>query len=50
MTGDGRADKKQMEMMLSRTLNIDLSGVPDDAVDALGLALFGAVTREKIIA
>ncbi|HLC75972.1 MAG TPA: crossover junction endodeoxyribonuclease RuvC [Candidatus Peribacterales bacterium] len=50
VTGDGRADKKQMEMMLSRTLNIDLSGVPDDAVDALGLALFGAVTREKIIA
>lgn len=47
VTGDGRADKKQMAMMVARTLKIDLKGVPDDAVDALGLSLFGALTHKN---
>ncbi len=41
IAGDGRADKRQMKDMVERTLKIDLSGVRDDAVDALGLALYG---------
>ena len=45
VTGDGRADKKQMADMVSRTLKIDLTGVSDDAVDALALSLYGACTR-----
>jgi len=48
VTGDGRADKKQMAMMVSRTLKIDLKGVPDDAVDALGLSIFGAFTYPSL--
>src|SRR3989344_2290530 len=42
VTGDGRADKKQMQDMVERTFKIDLRGVSDDAVDALGLAMYGA--------
>ena len=49
VTGDGRADKKQMEDMVARTLKIDLKGVSDDAVDALGLAIYGATSMRNII-
>jgi len=48
VTGDGRADKKQMEDMVSRTLKLDLTGVSDDAVDALGLCIFGAASLSRL--
>ena len=49
ITGDGQADKKQMQTMLARMLRLELEGVPDDAVDALGLAVFGAVYEERLV-
>lgn len=45
VTGDGGADKLQMKAMLERTLGMDLTGVRDDAVDALGLALYGITAK-----
>jgi len=45
ITGDGKADKRQMQDMLQITFKTDLSGVPDDAVDALGLALYGKTAK-----
>jgi len=38
VTGTGAADKKQMQLMVSRLLNLD-SAPPTDAADALALAL-----------
>jgi crossover junction endodeoxyribonuclease RuvC len=38
VTGDGAADKRQMQQMIGRLLNIDPPS-PPDAADALGLAL-----------
>lgn len=48
VTGDGRADKKQMQDMVGRTLKIDLTGVSDDAADALGLCIFGVASLSRI--
>lgn len=48
VTGDGRADKKQMQDMVGRTLKIDLTGVSDDAIDALGLCIFGATSLSRL--
>lgn len=48
VTGDGRADKVQMKLMLERALNLDFSGVRDDAIDALGLALYGISMRSAL--
>ncbi len=42
ITGDGQADKKQMQEMVKRILNLTELPEPADAADALGLALFGA--------
>ncbi len=42
IAGDGRADKKQMQAMVMRHLKLTELPQPDDAADALGLALFGA--------
>lgn len=44
ITGDGRADKKQMQEMIKRILKLDEIPTPDDAADALCLAVFGALT------
>lgn len=46
VTGDGRADKRQIRDMLQLRLKIDLEGVSDDAVDALGLALYGTLVSD----
>ena len=43
ITGDGGADKRQMQDMLTRTLGLSSIPSPDDAADALALALFGAL-------
>lgn len=39
VTGNGAADKRQMQRMISRLLSIDPPPSPPDAADALGLAL-----------
>ncbi len=42
ITGDGQADKKQMQAMVKRILKLDTLPTPADAADALALALYGA--------
>jgi crossover junction endodeoxyribonuclease RuvC len=39
VTGDGAADKKQMQRMVGLLLGIDPAPAPADAADALGLAM-----------
>jgi len=39
ITGSGRADKKQMQEMIRRLLNLDEIPRPDDAADGLSIAL-----------
>lgn len=39
VTGYGRADKKQMQEMIKRLLKLDVLPRPDDAADALAIAL-----------
>lgn len=45
ITGDGGADKLQVQTMLLRLLNLTEIPKPDDAADALALALYGVYTR-----
>lgn len=42
MTGHGRADKKQIQEMVKMALKLRQIPKPDDAADALGIALTGA--------
>jgi crossover junction endodeoxyribonuclease RuvC len=44
ITGDGKADKKQMQSMVQRILKLETAPEPADAADALALALYGAYT------
>lgn len=44
IAGDGRADKKQIQAMVQRTLKLKEVPTPADAADALALALYGAFT------
>jgi crossover junction endodeoxyribonuclease RuvC len=39
ITGSGRADKRQMQEMIKRLLRLDEIPAPDDAADALSIAL-----------
>lgn len=39
VTGYGRADKKQIQIMVKALLNLDLIPKPDDAADALAIAI-----------
>lgn len=45
ITGDGGADKKQMQTMLMHMLKLKQIPKPDDAADALALAVFGALQQ-----
>ncbi|MCF7844542.1 MAG: crossover junction endodeoxyribonuclease RuvC [Kiritimatiellales bacterium] len=45
ITGDGKADKLQVQQMVMRELHLDEIPKPDDAADALALALFGAFQK-----
>lgn len=47
VTGDGGADKRQMQDMLKMLLKLDQIPRPDDAADALGLAVYGALHSSK---
>lgn len=42
ITGDGAADKKQMQAMVKLTLKLNETPTPADAADALALALYGS--------
>jgi len=46
ITGFGRADKSQVEFMIKRILKIPSSKQPDDAFDALAIALCHALNRK----
>ncbi len=48
ITGDGRADKKQIQSMLCTMLKLHEIPKPDDAADALALAVFGAIQRQVL--
>ena len=45
ITGDGRADKRQVQEMLLRMLHLKEIPKPDDAADALALAVYGALAH-----
>lgn len=47
ITGYGRADKKQMQRMVQQTLNLSEIPKPDDAADALGLAIAGVFLMKQ---
>lgn len=44
ITGDGTADKRQMQDMVTRLLRLPAIPTPVDAADALGLAIFGTLS------
>ncbi|MBU2213587.1 crossover junction endodeoxyribonuclease RuvC [Patescibacteria group bacterium] len=48
ITGDGKADKIQIQQMLMRELHLDEPPKPDDAADALAMALFGVFQHLKV--
>ncbi len=47
IVGDGSADKKQMQDMLKRILDLTETPTPDDAADALGLAVYGTLANNE---
>lgn len=48
ITGDGKADKQQMQTMLLRLLKLKEIPRPDDAADALALAVFGSLQQNML--
>lgn len=48
ITGDGKADKLQMQTMLKHMLGLGEIPRPDDAADALGLAVYGALQQSNL--
>lgn len=46
-TGDGRADKKQIQEMVTRLLKLSAPPQPDDAADALAIAIVGATMAKR---
>ncbi len=49
VTGDGRADKLQIQKMIMRELGLAEPPKPDDAADAVALAIYGLYNYCKII-
>lgn len=47
ITGDGKADKKQMQEMMRLMYTLKEIPKPDDAADALALATFGALSGKR---
>jgi len=47
LTGDGRADKKQVQQMVKLELKLDHIPKPDDAADALGLAIISIPESQR---
>lgn len=48
VTGYGQADKAQVNGMVCRILKLEKAPTPDDAADALAIAICGAAGKEKI--
>lgn len=48
ITGDGGADKIQMQQMVMQMLQLKEVPKPDDAADALALAIYGALVAPAI--
>ena len=48
ITGDGGADKLQVQTMLKHMLNLTEIPHPDDAADALALAVYGALQNQRL--
>lgn len=48
VTGFGRAEKKQMQQMVKILLNLEELPWPDDAADALAVAMCGAVSQKPL--
>lgn len=48
ITGDGKADKKQVQTMLLHLLKLREIPQPDDAADALALAIYGALHQNTL--
>lgn len=48
LTGYGRADKRQMQLMVQKVLNLDKIPKPDDAADALAVALTASMTTKVL--
>lgn len=48
ITGDGKADKKQMQEMVKILYNLKEIPKPDDAADALALAAFGVFNGKNV--
>ena len=48
ITGDGKADKKQIQDMLVRMFKLEEIPQPDDAADALALAAYGALQSNTL--
>jgi len=47
VTGQGNADKRQMQKMITMLLRLDTIPSPDDAADALGVAWAGYAHRDR---
>jgi crossover junction endodeoxyribonuclease RuvC len=46
ITSDGSADKRQIQDMLKILLHLDQPPTPDDAADALALAVYGCLSQK----
>ncbi len=49
ITGDGKADKRQMQDMVARILELKVIPSPVDAADALAMAIYGSLMRREEI-
>lgn len=49
IAGDGGAQKKEVQDMLVRMLHLEEIPTPDDAADALGLAVYGALQAHSTL-
>ena len=48
-TGYGRAEKKEIQKMICRLLNLEKTPQPDDASDAIAIGLTACYTNQKLI-
>ena len=48
-TGYGKAEKKEIQKMVCRLLNLEKTPQPDDASDAIAIGLAACYTNQKLI-
>ena len=46
VVGSGSATKQQIAEFMSRTLNLDVADIPDDATDAIAMAICHGITMQ----